>query len=255
MADAVRKLLLRSFDAYRRGRYLGLFGQSYGEYVVARDNGQLADELLEQGQYRLPLQDAFAKYPPRGDEVYLYAIRNSCVVTSQRLFLLGTDGLLRPPIPLDDIAGYEQSTEISERTGAERITEILTLSDGETIERSVLSAVDPDTIQQLIKAASDPAMQAQLHGEPPSPKAAGAAAARQYAGASGRQVGDDGTLYGLSKGLVGFLAGVVFLAANGAPLLEGGPAVVQWLAVDGNVIVLAGAVILGVLAPMFMPKG
>lgn len=51
---------------------------------------------------------------------------------------------------------------------------------------------------------------------------------------------------------VGFLAFAFFLLVSGAPLFEGGPAVIVWLSQD-NMAFLIGAVVVGFLTASFMP--
>jgi hypothetical protein len=52
--------------------------------------------------------------------------------------------------------------------------------------------------------------------------------------------------------IMGISAALLFMSLNGAPLAEGGPAMIRWISQDGNFIIVGGAVLLGWAAPSFM---
>ncbi len=60
--------------------------------------------------------------------------------------------------------------------------------------------------------------------------------------------------FDISGPIIGVCAAIFFLLVNGAPLFEGGPAFMRWLSRGGNEMYLFGAIALGFLSPMFMPR-
>ena len=140
MSDEVEALIERSIQAYRRGRFMRLFGKDYQQYVESRSDAEVAEEILRKPKYHEPLQEAFQHDSPRPDEIYLYAIRGWGVLTSQRLFLLDRSGLMRPPIELADVVIYKGPR----RSSPEKIE----LSTGETIERRPKRSPDGRSVRR-----------------------------------------------------------------------------------------------------------
>ena len=263
MPDEVRQLLERSVQAYRRGRFMRLFGEHYQQHVDSHSDAEVVEEILGKFKYRDPIQVAFEDNSPRPDEIYLYAIRRSAVVTNQRLFLLDKNGLMHPPINLADIRNYKGSGLLSS-------DEQIELSTGETIKRRASGSVDEKTMRKLIDASSDPKAALSLHipvsktalarrKRATLDRARARTAPTKSSGTKNKPQEPEesfGSIVGeFWPAFVGFCAFVVVLLANGAPIFEGGPTLIRWLSREGNMFFFYFGVVAGVIAAVFAARG
>jgi hypothetical protein len=128
---------------------MALFGSDYESYIRSVDRGKFVDHFLNRRKYRSPLQVAFATNEPRSDEIVLWILEYSGVVTNQRLFLLNDNELAHPPIELCDVETYQLR-------GISKLRASVRLRDGSNINCEVDTGPERKLFMQAVKAARDP---------------------------------------------------------------------------------------------------
>jgi hypothetical protein len=159
--DIITKMLHRTHEAYRRGEYMALFGSDYESYFSSVSREKFVDHFFGRRKYRGPLQVAFASNDPRSDEIVLWILEYSGVVTNQRLFFVNDDQLAHPPIELNDVEAYDLR-------GFSKLRAIVQLRNGSKIKCKVDTGPDPKLFMQAVNAARDPASKEKLTAAPPT---------------------------------------------------------------------------------------
>lgn len=149
--DGITRLLQCTYEAYRRGGYMALFGSDYISYIQSVSCQEFVNYYLNRGRYRSPLQVAFASSNPRSDEIVLWLLEFSGVVTDKRLFLVKGNQHAHPPISLHDVESYALR-------GVTKLYVDLQLHDGSNIKCDVDSGPVSKLYMQAVNAARDPAV-------------------------------------------------------------------------------------------------
>lgn len=146
MTDPLENLVERSVAAYKEGDYEQVFDPFYMRRIGSLAVDELVAEILAKPKFLEPLKAAFEEQPPHDDEIFVFAMKGSLVVTDQRMFQLDGKRLQRTPIALADVDDYHTS-------GFWRKRETVILTDGNRVERRTGAAIDPEVMMLLVERA------------------------------------------------------------------------------------------------------